>query len=145
MNNLNILKVGYLPWGYPSNWIKNFKQFFRNIKYAYQRVTRGYSDWDTWDLDTYYQQLFADSVRHFARNLHGAPYEFYDDNADNPIQKWEDYLNEMADHFDESLRDYFEEVDSTNIEEFNNFENYKMEEFYKGFDMMREVFFSLWD
>lgn len=50
---MNILKFGYSPWKYPSNWFENIRQFFRNIKFAYQRVTRGYADPDIWDFDSY--------------------------------------------------------------------------------------------
>ena len=51
---LNILKFGY---GTPRHIIHNFCQFLRNIKFAYQRVTRGYCDADVWDLDQYLSAL----------------------------------------------------------------------------------------
>ena len=66
MSELNIFKKGYYSWRCP---IHNIGQFFRNCKYAWQRATKGYSDWDTWDLDQYYSSLIFDSMMQFADEI----------------------------------------------------------------------------
>lgn len=66
MSELNVFKNGYHNWKCP---IYNIKQFFRNCKYAWQRATKGYSDWDIWDLDTYYSDLISNSMLQFADEI----------------------------------------------------------------------------
>ena len=53
MNKLNVFNTQWCPWKYPNNWIRNARLFFRQFKWAYQRMTRGFCDFDTWDLDSY--------------------------------------------------------------------------------------------
>ena len=71
MSDLNIFKKGYHNWKCP---IYNIKQFFRNCKYAWQRATKGYSDWDIWDLGTYYSDIISNSMTQFANETDGYPY-----------------------------------------------------------------------
>ena len=68
MSDLNIFKKGYHNWKCP---IYNIKQFFRNCKYAWQRATKGYSDWDIWDLGTYYSDIISNSMAQFADEADG--------------------------------------------------------------------------
>ena len=79
--------------------------FFKSIKCAWQRATKGYCYRDTWDLDCFYTQLFIDSLTEFKENLHGAPAEFYDENLVNQSEPWEAYLTEMVQHFYNSLEE----------------------------------------
>jgi len=100
-NNLNVLTYSYSPWRYPSNWCSNLKQFFRNIKYAHQRITQGYCDQDVWNLDSYYSELFYKTLKELANTTHGYPGygEFADTETESGYDKWVNYLNEMAEHF----------------------------------------------
>lgn len=71
MSELNIFKKGYHNWKCP---IYNIKQLFRNCKYAWQRATKGYSDCDIWDLDTYYSDLISNSMLQFADETNSFTY-----------------------------------------------------------------------
>ena len=72
-NRLNLFAAdGYLPW-YPSNWWSNIRYFFRTFKWAWQRATRGYSDRDTWNLDTYLVNLLITSLSQFRTETMGYP------------------------------------------------------------------------
>ena len=73
MNKLNVFNHDWYPWKYPSNWFKNVKYFFRQCKWAYQRATRGYCDYDCWDLDSHLTHLMAQSIKDLADNTHGYP------------------------------------------------------------------------
>ena len=90
MNNLNILR-----YGYTKDIISNIKQFFRNIRYAYQRITKGYCDADLWNLDGYYSEFFYCTLNELADISHGWPqsekFPRYED--------WQKYIREMANHF----------------------------------------------
>ena len=113
--SLNVFTYGIGGWKYPSNWFRNIKQFFRNIKYAWQRATRGFCDQDWWNLDIYYTTLFVKSLRHLATHNMGHPYDMDED-------KWNAWLRETADEFYKSL------------EETNSFENPYAEEAEALFD-----------
>ena len=53
-NKLNLFTYGY----YPGTPFQNIKQFFRNIKFCFQRCIKGYCDKDVWDMDIYLTYLF---------------------------------------------------------------------------------------
>jgi len=101
INNLNVLTYGYNYWGYIPNWFRNIKQFFRNIKYAYQRIIKGYCDQDIWDLDSFYSELFYQTLNELADTTIGYPGvgEFADTETTDGYEKWKDTLREMAEHF----------------------------------------------
>ena len=86
------------------------KNFFRNIKYAFQRVKRGFSDYDVWDIDMWFCQTLPSMLERLAQTTHGFPYEFreaYDidvvngsmtpEEADDAAYKnWQIVLRQMA-------------------------------------------------
>ena len=43
----------------------------RRAKFRRQRITRGFSDWDWWDLDYFLCNLLAKSLRHYATHTIG--------------------------------------------------------------------------
>ena len=83
MNQLNVFNNPYYKWYYPQYWHKNIRMFFRSIKYAYQRITKGYADCDTFNLDNYYLNIFTGTLNHLADNHWGYPGndEFPDDES----------------------------------------------------------------
>ena len=118
MNNLNVLTYGFLPWRLCNLW-HNFRQIWRNLRYILQRAIKGYCDQDLWDLDSFYSQLFVDSLEDFTKNLHSAPTEFYDFEHDS-CQPWIDYIKEMRQHFYNSIEE--NEVQKNEIEYNHSFE-----------------------
>lgn len=132
---MNILKFGYSPWKYPSNWFGNIKQFFRNIKFAYQRITRGYADPDIWDFDSYLSKIIINGSRHLADTTHGYPMMLLNNKTINSPEKWTEYLYEMASHFEKGMELEW------NFDDFGKVD----QEFSQGFNMLRESFYNLWD
>lgn len=53
-NKLNVFHFGYSH----KFTLWNIKNFFRTLKWAWQRATKGYCDWDRWDLDFFYWRSF---------------------------------------------------------------------------------------
>ena len=92
MKRQNVFNNPYYKWRYPSSWWKNIRMFFRSFKYAWQRITRGYADCDTFDLDTYYLDTLAGTLYHLADNHWGYP---GDEQFPND-ELWTAYLKEMA-------------------------------------------------
>ena len=171
-NELNVFNKGnYSTWKYPSNWPGNIKHFFRCFKYAYQRATKGFCDWDAWDLDVYYSFLFVNSLRYFADHTHGWP---GNDEFPQP-EDWDKYLRTMADLFEQSIegcqtpknpyeKEFEDMISQDNwINHINEqtpeqkeiskkyldgeitLDNYRTECRNKAFDMMKHVFGHLWD
>ena len=87
-NELNIFKGGYMPW-YPRNWWDNIKYFFRTIKWGWQRATRGYSDYDTWDLDIFYSRMMIASLSQFRAETKGYP------GCMDSIEEWHAILDKI--------------------------------------------------
>ena len=78
--------------------------FFKSIVFGFQRAFRGYSDWDTWNLDKFYINLFIGSLRHFAKYVNGWP--------DNLYETFEDYvkdINRVADDLEYYIKDNSED------------------------------------
>lgn len=69
-DSLNVFTFGYWP---ARNVIHNIKQFFRNIKYGWQRATKGYCDWDLWDLDQFHLALLEKALIAFKKSNNGYP------------------------------------------------------------------------
>ena len=65
----------YKPWSfrYPSNWLDNIKWFFKSFKFAAQRVKRGYSDYDLWDIGDYITGMSAQALEEFSKIKSGYP------------------------------------------------------------------------
>ena len=165
MNRLNVFKNPYYKWRYPSCWIKNIKMFYRSFEYAYQRITRGYADCDTFDLDSYYLDIFNGTLNHLADNHWGYPgtEEFPED------EDWIKYLKEMAqlfyqanesneyyptpegDKWWEWIKTHHHSSTEDNpygkamFEEEKENSNKRIHDFHKAWDMMGKVFFHLWD
>ena len=95
MNKLNVFNTYWCPWKYPSNWPANFRMFFRQFKWAYQRVTKGYCDFDYWDMDTHLSYLIPDMLERFIKDGHGYP---GNDEFPTP-EAWNEYLQKTIDLF----------------------------------------------
>lgn len=55
---------------------RKIKLFFKRIKWAIQRATKGYSDMDMWNLSTFYPQLLIDSLTEYRNGTECYPLEF---------------------------------------------------------------------
>lgn len=100
MNDLNVFGYGFHSWKHLRNWPHNLKNCCRNIKRAWQRATRGYSDWDCWDLDTFYLNLFESSLEYFRTYNVGYP-------ADMTEEEWGGIVTEMINCFHRAQEENF--------------------------------------
>ena len=169
---MNILKHNLIY----RNPIRNIPQLFRNIKYAYQRITRGYSDADVWSLDYFISELLYGALNQLADE----GYTWNNEKFNTP-EEWKAYLKDMANHFNNCLIDNSEKSDET----YDKLCKYRQEKIAQGInttlsddiekdpyltelindwlesekevslkreqeknlacDMLKEIFFSLWD
>jgi len=67
------------------------RSFFRNLKYAKQRIERGYSGADLWNFDLYLQRVLAGGLRDLSKINTGYPDAYPSEEA------WKKDLNDVAD------------------------------------------------
>lgn len=65
---------------------------WRRLRWKWQRMCRGWSDRDTWSLDSYLAQIISGSVTHLRDHGHSYPGE--EQGADE--QQWHDILTRIA-------------------------------------------------
>ena len=95
-NKLNVFKYGIYSWKYPRNWFSNIGMFFRNLKRAKDRATKGFCDWDIWDLDVWLLELLPASLKEFKDKTQGYPDEL------GSYEEWIKTLEKIIAHFDEA-------------------------------------------
>ena len=69
------------------NPIRKIKKYPRSIKFAYQRVTRGFSDRDAWNGDIYLAGQIAGISEWLVQNSHGIPASYaYQPDFNDPVE-----------------------------------------------------------
>ena len=84
------------PWKIPG-------LVFRNIKYSFQRVIKGYCDKDLWSIDCSFMNLMPDMLQQFKDTKHGSPSclgtEYMDEQGiscnDECHAEWDKILDDM--------------------------------------------------
>lgn len=80
--------------------IKNIKLFFRHRKWAWQRVHRGYSDFDVGEMASWFDLVIPDMLLQFKNNIIGYPAilndEFYEEHKDEIGMPLEDLIVSTA-------------------------------------------------
>lgn len=138
MNSLNIFKM--LHWSFRDP-INNFRNIKKIIKYSWQRITKGYCDYDRYDIDRYLIDLLPNMLEDLADKTHSYPAGF------NDLECWQNHLRHIADRF-KNAKDFYDLSDDV--------ENYSMEErieFYNkselclktGFEYLENHYWDLWD
>ena len=116
----------------------------RRAKFRRQRITRGFSDWDWWDLDYFLCHLLSSALRHYAKNTIGhspavAPtYEEYQARILNLADMFEEMAKWDSTHMppeNEELDPNWYKRDSLQLKALTK----------KAFNELGEVFWSLWD
>lgn len=101
-NALNVFQKSSYKWWRIWDRIKFHRH---DLKFAWQRITKGYCDSDTWNLDHYYKQLLIDTLTYFKDNLHGAPVEYFNQDSENEEEQvalWRNKLEEIITCFKDS-------------------------------------------
>jgi hypothetical protein len=117
----------------------------REIKWFWQRGTRGYADCDTWNIDWTLAILIPKMLRHLAKNNNGCPSEMFDKtNKDNQCHLWSKKLEEIACGFDDFVK--AEELGiETTYEDFKIEYDRLMANFHKQMDEFKKYYGHFWD
>lgn len=173
MNPNNIFGFVYFkPW---YNIPSHIRQIIKIIKYAIERMTKGYCSYDRYDIDIWFLQTVPAMLREFAKETHSYPHNFLEtcnkinmgihktitnqeeqkgqeEKEEKDYTAWCNYLNEIAGYLENASTDYYDKIDldltptdSNRLNEVKDFQKYRVEELHKGLSMLESVFFDLWD
>ena len=150
----NVYKVGYFSWRHP---LHNIRQFFKNIKYGWQRAIKGYCDRDLWNLSDYYEEVLIHSIDAFRVKRHGYPGTITN-------EEWEQILSEIVQHLKEGRReshinlwdgvidetlekgeDITDEIMDHYKREYERLTKIEDDERLKGFKLLNKYWNELWD
>ena len=134
------------------------------IKWAWQRVFRGYDDTSVWNLYHHISEQLPKILRQLKNNHLGCPGELFDNKAkkNKECHKWEDILEKMARGFDAAVKignnEYMKEIKLKKPEKDifgkDSYTGYKYDkkcynklykEFEEGMELFKKYFFNLWD
>lgn len=96
-------------WKYaPLRWYKKVKNIPREIKWVYQRATRGWADCDAWGMDTYLAKVMSGMFMKLSKDSYGYPSRCKTpEEWENLLRKWatvcEVYSNKYSDFRTEDL------------------------------------------
>ena len=104
-NRLNVFDWPYRTRYYLTHPWEWFGQLGRNLRWAYQRMVRGYADVDVYDMDRYLTRIIPPMLRAMASNKIGAypgwePYDTW--------EKWQTWLRQTADTVESLQEDWAE-------------------------------------
>ena len=125
------------------------KLFYRNVKYSWQRVTRGYCDKDLWNIDYWFLGIVPDMLKQFKETRNGSPgclgEEYVDEDGiscnDSCHEEWDKILDEMIFLFHEMDEETCQNKGLSNKE----LDEYREECKNKAFALFSKWFYSLWD
>jgi hypothetical protein len=108
--------LDYRPRYYLTHPWEVFSELYLELKWAWQRVFRGWDDRVIWSLDYYLCEHLPQWLRMLKEDKQGCPVEMFsdpykteysDEEFDEAKKRWDDLLEEMAQGF-EAGKDYIE-------------------------------------
>lgn len=106
-------------------------------KWKKQRIERGFSDYDWWDLDSFFTNLIANSLEHYANNTIG-----WDNTVASSPEEYKERILNLAAKFQEMAEWEERHEDIKDYKE--NWE--KLDTLTKeAFKELAEVYWGLWD
>jgi|GEM_PF-2411052 len=105
----------------------------RTLRFMHQRVTRGFSDRDLWDLDGYLAGVIAGASEELRKVAHGHPVE-------TTPEEWDAILRAIATGFAGYHDQRFEDFDA-HLDALGNPES----SYNRAWDLFRQYFPSLWE
>ena len=101
-----------------NHWLVNPRDVYREVKFAYQRLTRGWDDRAVWSIDWWLDRMMPDVLRKLKKDKHGTPMSMFPTDAEyvrddgNPteaahdiaIRRWEETLDKMIAGFEAHRR-----------------------------------------
>lgn len=93
------MRSTYLKYDPVWHPVKNVKLFFRHRKWARQRVRKGYSESDVWDIDVWFYGVVPDMLLDFKKSCEGFPSsfisEYYEEHKEEIGLTYEEFMSMM--------------------------------------------------
>ena len=159
--NLNLMQNPFSFFHAPREWIR---RFINSVKWSWQRITRGWSDYDVWTMDEYLLAILPEMLDHLAGETYREPVSY----SVNEYP-WQDYLWTTAQHFMNAREDQRrqtnqyktalhtsmladsirpqedrEELSRLYFEREREIRDWRVSEKNIALDMLKEIFFDLW-
>lgn len=115
-------------------WGKYVLDPLREIKWAYQRVVRGWDDSEVWSLDWSISEKMVPMLKELKENHCGTPAQLTE-------EEWDTILQQMIDGFQAKLDKDDIAPSGTYLEEWNRLDEIQK----KGLQLFIKHFDSLWD
>lgn len=138
MSNLSVFKMVDWNWKRPKNNFRNIKKI---VKYSWQRITKGYCNYDLYDIDWYLIWLLPSMLENFAEKTNSYPAEF--DNIDT----WKENIRHIADRF-KTAEDFYNLSDSLEDHTAQQRIDFYDKSVYclkQGFELLIKYYWHLWD
>ncbi len=128
--------------------------FGREIKYAFQKIKKGYCDRDLWDIDYWFLEQIPKMLKQFNKNRYGhQPYLGYkvvnndiikttEEISDEDEKKVINWLIVNMEKLYDMLENDYKYIDTMGHEKF---EEKRMKLHNKVFKVFTDIFYSLWD
>ena len=132
-------KIYYLLWHWWERYL-NPRVLRRHLKYFYQRITRGFSDKECWELDRTIAKYIVPRLK-VLKNLDNVhPIEF------NSVYEWKKAIDKMIWSFEFVLTDYgSNEYDFKNTQKWKLKQSLKMRRYKEGMELFIKHYNSLWN
>ena len=133
------ISLWYYFYDIPHDW-------YNSVKWAYQRVVRGYDDTFLWNIDESHSILMIKILTQFRNNVVGHPTMIDAKTTEEGEKKWKKILQDMIDGFQASLD--ADEYLWSNIHsgKFGKDEYKKFDKkFKKGMKLFTKYYGCLWD
>lgn len=98
----------YYKWW---NIFKNITNFFRTLKFAWQRARYGFSSYDIWDFDDWFTRTIPAALRALKDNGCGYPMlEGFDQMTDEQcVEAWHNILDDIIESIEFSQKEFYDE------------------------------------
>jgi hypothetical protein len=108
------------------------------VKFFFQRLFRGYSDDEVWDLDNAILRFTLPRLKALRKITQSYPCTFEEGNTEEGWDRWKVMLDKMIHAIELKLKDEYWYVESATVDK----DTAKVEE---GMSLFHEYFDALWD
>lgn len=156
----NVWNSKELRWRIRHPW-KLLRFVFLNMKYSWQRITKGYCDKDSWNIDRWFMDIMPNMLQQFKENRNGSPgilgTDYVDADGircnDTCHEEWDKILDEMIFLFKEMNEETCkrknpyedEDVENNFYEAEKELDRYRENCKNQAFTLFAKWFFYLWD
>jgi len=116
------------------SFINRLKELKWELKYAWQRVWRGYDDTDVFGFNDSFLEKIILILEDFNKTKISYP-------ADLTFEEWGNILNQMIEYFKNSSEDYTDDKFDDLKEQYD----FMQENLNKGMELFTKWFYALWD